>query len=259
MASTAESSGKRVSATLVRCDDAGVLTPRDYDTDPDRYRLGMRLTAAHGVVGADLHARIVRLLLDAGAVRVLDIGCGDGALAAAAAGSPLQVIGIDAAAAMARAASRHGPTMRAEVTALPVADATVDATVAVNVFDHVDRPERGLWEAHRVLRPGGLFMAGTISRADSPELMPIWRPTPTPFDTEDAPGLIAVVFGSVETERWDAPLITLPDRDAVRDYLRARFVPFYEAEKLADVLADRGPLPLSLTKRGALVLARRTS
>jgi SAM-dependent methyltransferase len=149
--------------------------------------------------------------------------------------------------------------MRAEVTALAVADAAVDAVVAVNVLDHLDRPEFGLREARRVLRHDGPFVAGTISRTDSPELAPIWRPAPTPFDTEDARGLVAATFGSVEIQAWDAPLITLPDRDAVRDFLLARFVPHDEAERLADALADRGPLPLPLTKRGTLVLARRTS
>jgi len=44
---------------------------RNYDTDPGRYRLAMRLTAAHRAPEANLHARIVR---------VLDIGCGDGVL-----------------------------------------------------------------------------------------------------------------------------------------------------------------------------------
>lgn len=64
--------------------------------------------------------------------------------------------------------------------------------------------------------------------------------------------MVAAIVGSAETEPWDAPLVTLPDRDSVRDFLRARFVPPEEAEELA----DRGPLPL--TKRGALVLTRRS-
>ncbi|MGH4008182.1 MAG: hypothetical protein ACRDTH_08515 [Pseudonocardiaceae bacterium] len=109
-----------------------------------------------------------------------------------------------------------------------------------------------------MLRPGELFVAGTVSRADSPELAPIWQPAPTPFGTEDAPGLVAATFGSVEVQAWDAPLITLPNRDAVGDFLRARFIPPDEAERFADALADRGPLPLPLTKRAALVLARHT-
>lgn len=77
-----------------------------------------------------------------------------------------------------------------------------------------------------------------------------------PFDTEDAPRLVAAVFGSVETEPWDAPLVTLPDRDSVRDYLRARFVPLDQAGRLAHAPTERGPLPLPVTKRGALVFAR---
>lgn len=237
-------------------DHAQVPTQRDYDTDPGRYRLGMTLTAAYGAHQADLHSRIVRLLSEAGVVRVLDVGCGAGALAAAAAAT-LRVVGVDAAATMIGAASRHGPTIRAEAAALPVADGAVDAVVAVNVLDHLDRPGDGLREAHRVLCRGGLFVAGTISRADSPELAPFWRPARTPFDTEDAPVQVAAVFGSAVTWPWDAPLITLPDRDAVRDYLRVRFVPPDQAERLADALADRGPLPLPVTKRGALVLAHR--
>lgn len=106
--------------------------------------------------------------------------------------------------------------------------------------------------------PGGLFIAGTISHADSPELAPYWRPSRTPFDTEDAPRLVEAVFGSAATEPWDAPLIRLPDCEAIRDYLRARFVPQPQADQLAGVLATRGPLPLPVTKRGALVMARRS-
>lgn len=119
---------------------------------------------------------------------------------------------------------------------------------AVGVF-------QGLAGALREVLQHGV--CGVAGQTDSPELAPIWRPAPTPFDTEDAPGLVAATFGSVEIQAWDAPLITLPDRDAVRDFLLARFVPPDEAERLADALADRGPLPL--TKRGTLVPARRTS
>lgn len=232
-------------------------TPRDYDTDPERYRLGMRLTAARCAPGVNLQARIVEHLLAAGVTTVLDAGCGDGALAVAAAACPLRVIGLDAAVPMVTAARAHGPVVRGDITALPVASGSVDAVVVVNVLYHLDEPEVALREARRVLGPDGLLVAGTVARSDSPELAPFWRPTSGTFDAEDAPGLVASVFGAVVTEPWDAPLVTLPDRDTVRDYLRARFVPPDEAGRLADAIAARGPLPLPVTKRGALLLARR--
>lgn len=36
--------------------DRDAPTRRDYDSNPDRYRLGVEITAAHAVPGADLHA-----------------------------------------------------------------------------------------------------------------------------------------------------------------------------------------------------------
>jgi SAM-dependent methyltransferase len=238
-------------------EDQRMPTPRDYDTDPERYRLGRRLAAAHSAPGVNLQARIVEHLVEAGATTVLDAGCGDGALAVAATASPLRVIGLDAAAPMIEAARVHGPVVRGDITTLPVADASVDAVVMVNVLYHLDRPAVALHEARRVLRPDGLFVGGTVARSDSPELAPFWRPVPGTFDAEDAAGIVTSVFGSVTTDAWDAPVLTLPHRDAVRDYLRARFVQPDEAGRLADAIAERGPLPLTVTKRGALVLARR--
>ena len=64
------------------------------------------------------------------------------------------------------------------------------------------------------------------------------------------------VFGSgLEVVRWDAPLTHLPTREAVRDYLVARFVPRTAAEEAAATVET----PLDLTKCGALVVARKLS
>jgi hypothetical protein len=60
------------------------------------------------------------------------------------------------------------------------------------------------------------------------------------------------VFGHVEVERWDAPLVRLPDRDAVRDYLLARFVP----PEVAVAAAGQVTTPVTITKRGVLISAR---
>jgi SAM-dependent methyltransferase len=232
-----------------------VPTRRDYDSDPDRFRLGSKLTATYLRPGFNLYERIAGLLAERGAQQVLDVGCGEGALAAAVEhlggqAKPL-VVGLDASATMLSAAPP--PVVRADATAIPFQDNIFDAVVAVNVLDHLSDPLPALRAAHRVLQPGGVFIAGAISRRDSPELAPVWRPEPTPFDAEDAPAIVASVFGEVHVDRWDAPLLALPDTAAITAYLIARFVPAQQAAAGARTL----PAPLVLTKRGALVLGRK--
>jgi hypothetical protein len=60
------------------------------------------------------------------------------------------------------------------------------------------------------------------------------------------------VFGPVAVDAWDAPLVRLPDRDAVCDYLIARSVPRDAARRAAAV-----PGPVDVTKRGCVVYAHR--
>jgi len=165
-----------------------VPTRFDYDSDPGRYRLAMRLSRSYAT--ASLYAAVSEVLLD--------------------------------------------------------------AVVAVNTLDRLPDPRVALREARRVLTPGGLLLAAAISRDDAPELAAVWRPRPSPFAAEDAPALVASVFGAVEVRRWDAPLVTLPDPQALRDFLVARFV---DPPTAADA-ARAARTPLTITKRGALVLAR---
>jgi SAM-dependent methyltransferase len=229
-----------------------VPTPFDYDRDPERFRLASEVTRRHLTGSPSLHARLAEELVGLDARRILDIGCGEGALRSAL---PVtwraRLVGVDASATM--LAAHPPPVVQADAAALPVATGGVDAAVAVDVLDHLADPTRAIGEAHRVLAPGGVFLAATASRHDSPELADVWRPPPAGFDAEDGPGLVASVFARVEVERWDAPLIRLPDRDAVRDYLIARFV----APGDATAAAERVATPVAVTKRGALIRARR--
>ncbi|WP_067458664.1 class I SAM-dependent methyltransferase [Actinomadura macra] len=225
---------------------------RDYDADPERFRLATRVTRKYLIGARCLHGHIASKLLHAGLSHVLDIGCGEGALNEALPGNPpFRLAGVDASATMLRA--HPGPRVLADAARLPFRDEAFDAAVAVNMLWHLEEPRLALREARRVLVPGGLLIVTAICRTDSPELAPVWHPEPTSFDAEDAPAQVCEVFGDVEVERWDAPLMTLPDRTAVRDYLIARQVPRAEAAEAAGRL--RTPLPV--TKRGALILARR--
>jgi hypothetical protein len=105
------------------------------------------------------------------------------------------------------------------------------------------------------MRRGGLIAAAAPSRHDSPELARALPKTPLTFDAELAPGLLRELFEESEVRRWGAPVIKLPTARAVRDYLVGNQL----APDRAQVVAAEAELPLSVTKRGALLFARKGS
>jgi ubiquinone/menaquinone biosynthesis C-methylase UbiE len=100
--------------------------------------------------------------------QLLDIGCGPGDLAAAAAALGADAAGIDVAPSMVRRAALANPSIPFRVgsfEAIPGGDAAFDALAGNFVFNHVGRPELALAEAIRVLRPGGML---ALSAWDAP-------------------------------------------------------------------------------------------
>ena len=51
---------------------------------------------------------------------------------------------------------------------------------------------------------------------------------PSPFDSEDAPGLVGSVFGDIEVQSWEVVAYRLPDEQAIADYLHGFNVPDWE-------------------------------
>jgi len=107
-------------------------------------------------------ARVAELLLDAAAVRdgmrVLDVGCGTGALCAAAAARGARPTGVDLADGMVAAARRAHPALEfvaGDAEALPCGDGGFGAALGAFVVNHVPHPERAAAELRRVLAPGG--------------------------------------------------------------------------------------------------------
>jgi ubiquinone/menaquinone biosynthesis C-methylase UbiE len=121
-----------------------------------------RAAARYGVTFARATQEFIAPLLDRAAVgpsmRVLDLACGPGLLAAAAAEHGAAPVGADFSAAMLAAARARHPAIpfeEAEAEALPFADDRFDAVLSNFGVHHFPDPARALGEARRVLRPGG--------------------------------------------------------------------------------------------------------
>ena len=93
--------------------------------------------------------------------RLLDVGCGTGALLyrLAAVHPATRLVGVDPAPAMLKVARRKLPSDIALhegwAEQLPFPDAQFDLIVSCSVFHYVARPLDALIEMRRVLRPGG--------------------------------------------------------------------------------------------------------
>jgi SAM-dependent methyltransferase len=208
------------------------LTP-DYDSDPDRWNSWQSPQDVHEIVADELRGP------------VLDAGCGEGRLASLLSGS-ITWVGIDSSPAQ-LAANSFRPVVRADMTALPFADAAFAEVTHLWCLYHLDDPLVAIEEARRVLRPGGRYYASTAARDNDPEIVPAGYP-PSTFDAEEAMAIVGSVFQHVEAQRWDGKFFPLSTRDEIRAYCRHNFIPPDHAEE--------AEVPLWLTKRGALVRAR---
>lgn len=106
--------------------------------------------------------------------RVLDAGCGTGRALPplrTAVGASGLVVGADLTPAMLQAAvragrDRDGRLLLADVGALPVRSASLDAVFAAGLIAHLPRPAENLRELRRVVRRGGtLALFHPIGRA----------------------------------------------------------------------------------------------
>ena len=98
----------------------------------------------------------------AGTERVLDSGCGTGALACALAPRVAEVVGVDTdesylAAARAECPA-NGTFVAGDAIALPFDYGSFDLAGCLRVLHHVRRPELVVSELARVTRPGGIVL-----------------------------------------------------------------------------------------------------
>lgn len=108
---------------------------------------------------SDLGGEILSWLAPAAGLRVLDVGCGDGALTERISASGATVIGIDTSPAMLDAARVRGLDVReTSVTQMEFA-AEFDAVFSNAVLHWVTEPERAIARMRAALKPGGRLVA----------------------------------------------------------------------------------------------------
>jgi SAM-dependent methyltransferase len=99
--------------------------------------------------------------------RVLEIGSGRGTLLADLRSRGFDVVGVEISAdRIAEARARFGdlPIQRIDGTTLPFSDATFDAVLSFDVFEHIPDTDAHLNEARRVLKPGGWYLLQTPNK-----------------------------------------------------------------------------------------------
>ena len=130
-----------------------------YSTAAARWATGAELV--YGPIVAELLAMSPQPL--AGRA-VLDAGAGTGAASRALAALGAHPIAVDLSVPMlAHDAAHRPPSFAADITALPLADGSVDDVVAAFVLNHLTEPAAGFAELRRVTRDGGAVLATAFS------------------------------------------------------------------------------------------------
>lgn len=125
-------------------------TPQTWD--PDRYEKNARFVS-------DLGAAVVGLLAVKPGERVLDVGCGDGALTATLAAAGARVVGVDTSAAFVEAARKRGLDARVGSGEALGFDGEFDAVFSNAALHWMKRADAVIDGAWRALVPGGRFVA----------------------------------------------------------------------------------------------------
>jgi trans-aconitate methyltransferase len=119
--------------------------------DPERYARNARFVS-------DLGAPVVELLAPRPGERILDLGCGDGALTQRLVAIGCDVVGVDGSAEQVAAARARGlecRVMDGEQLAFDAAFDAVFSNAALHWMKRADDVIAGVW---RALRPGGRFV-----------------------------------------------------------------------------------------------------
>jgi SAM-dependent methyltransferase len=233
----------------VRVDDPAYVE-RQYESE---YGLRARKAIYDEIAGADARDVVLAAVSEATPNTVLEVGCGEGELAARMQSElGVAVVAVDQSARMVELSRSRGVDARVgDVQALPFSDDSFDVAVAAWMLFHVPDLDRGLGELARVLRPGGRLVAVTNYADHLLELFDFAGAErfELTFHGENGDALLGRHFERVECRDADGT-VTLRDAEVIRSYLRSseRLAPF--AENIAELEA-----PLVARRRQAVFVA----
>jgi SAM-dependent methyltransferase len=142
--------------------------PASYWFAPDRSAAGRLEEAYRRLVLRD-HARFVQRALDATGARgtLLDVGCGGGLFLGMMRERGRRVVGLDNSVAAAAIAWRRQrvPAVCGDLESAPLAAGAFAVITMFHVLEHVPDPRAYIATAHRLLEPGGRFIAQTPNAA----------------------------------------------------------------------------------------------
>jgi trans-aconitate methyltransferase len=124
----------------------------DQTWDPNRYARNARFVA-------DLGSGVVELLSPQPGERILDVGCGDGALTRKLVELGCDVVGVDASVEQIEAACRSGLDARVKDCQALDFDHEFDAVFSNAALHWMKKADAVLDGVKRALRPGGRFVA----------------------------------------------------------------------------------------------------
>jgi SAM-dependent methyltransferase len=146
-----------------RLDDEAFVREQYRTTERLATRISVWQPGPDGVSPQDV---AVAALAEVRPARLLEVGCGTGALAErCAAELRCEIVALDASPEMARATAARGLDAReGDVQALPFPDGAFDCALAAWMLYHVSDLGLAIAELARVLGPGGRLVAITNSR-----------------------------------------------------------------------------------------------
>jgi SAM-dependent methyltransferase len=219
--------------------------------------LAARKAAYTTAEGPDVRELLCRTIADARPRRVLEVGGGEGELAAWIVQKlGAELVGVDQSERMVEIQRGKGIDARVgDVQALPFADGEFDLAVAAWMLYHVRDVDRALAELARVLRRGGRLVAVTNSTDHLRELTDLAGLNrlmgDTEFRSENGAELMRRHF--VRVERRDAFGWVTFDDAAMRAYAGSsdRLAPLLELPTLAQPVRARREPTIFLAEKAA--------